>query len=109
MILYKSDAFNCKDFYIFYQPIIMIFRQFVIYVLIYDYLKFRNDPSITSQEIANYISVALAVALSVYNTGLYKYSTRCTGNTQEYVAPPQHDWKIVYREVKPQSKQNKTR
>ena len=44
----------------------MIFPQFVIYVLIYDYLKFRKDPSITSQEIANYISVALAVALSVY-------------------------------------------
>ena len=44
----------------------MIFPQFVIYVLIDDYLKFRKDPSITSQEIANYISVALAVALSVY-------------------------------------------
>ena len=48
----------------------MIFPQFVIYVLIYNYLKFRNDPSITSQEIANYISVALAVALSVYMVGL---------------------------------------
>ena len=44
----------------------MIFPQFVIYVLIYDYLKFRKDLSFTSQEIANYISVALAVALSVY-------------------------------------------
>ena len=46
----------------------MIFPQFVIYVLIDDYLKFRKDPSITSQEIANYmyISVALAVALSVW-------------------------------------------
>ena len=43
----------------------MIFPQFVIYVLIYNYLKFRKEPSITSQEIANYISVALAVALSV--------------------------------------------
>ena len=43
----------------------MIFLQFVIYVLNEDYLKFRKDPSITSQEIANYISVALAVALSV--------------------------------------------
>ena len=43
----------------------MIFPQFVIYVLIYDQLKFRKDPSITSQEIANYIGVALAVALSV--------------------------------------------
>ena len=43
----------------------MIFPQFVIYVLIEDYLKFRKDPSITFQEIANYISVALAVALSV--------------------------------------------
>ena len=43
----------------------MIFPQYVIYVLIYDYLKFRKDPSITSKEIANYISVALAVALSV--------------------------------------------
>ena len=43
----------------------MIFPQFVIYVLIYDYLKCRKDLSITSKEIANYISVALAVALSV--------------------------------------------
>ena len=43
----------------------MNFPQFVIYVLIYDYLKFRKDPSITSQEITNYICVALAVALSV--------------------------------------------
>ena len=43
----------------------MIFHQYVIYVLIYDYLKFRKDPSITSQEISNYISVALALALSV--------------------------------------------
>ena len=43
----------------------MIFPQFVIYVLIDDYLKFRKDPSIDSQEIANYISVALAVVLSV--------------------------------------------
>ena len=34
-------------------------------MLIYDYLKFRKDPSITSQEVANYISFALAVALSV--------------------------------------------
>ena len=41
------------------------FPHFVIYVLIYDYPKFRKNPSITSQEIANYISVALAVALSV--------------------------------------------
>ena len=49
----------------------MIFPQFVIYVLIDDYLKFRKDPSITSQEIANYISVALAVALSVYGKGLH--------------------------------------
>ena len=46
----------------------MIFLQFVIYVLNDDYLKFRKDPSITSQEIANYISVALAVALSVDST-----------------------------------------
>ena len=36
-----------------------------LYVLIYDYLKFRKDSSINSQKIANYISVALAVALSV--------------------------------------------
>ena len=43
----------------------MIFPQFDIYVLIYDYLKFRKDLSITSQEIANYLSVALALALSV--------------------------------------------
>ena len=44
----------------------MIFPQFVINVLIHDYLKFRKDPSITSQEVANYLSVALAVAFSVY-------------------------------------------
>ena len=43
----------------------MSFTQFVLHVLIYDYLKFRKDPSIISQEISNYISVALAVALSV--------------------------------------------
>ena len=43
----------------------MMFLQFVIYVLNDHYLKFRKVPSITSQEIANYISVALAVALSV--------------------------------------------
>ena len=49
----------------FYQPIIMIFSEFVLYVLIYVYTKFRKDPSITSQAIANYLSVALAVALSV--------------------------------------------
>ena len=36
------------------------------YVLVYDYLKFRKDPSITFKEIANYIRVALAVALSVH-------------------------------------------
>ena len=46
----------------------MIFPQFVIYVLIYDYIKFRKDPSITSQEIANYISVMFAVALSVHKS-----------------------------------------
>ena len=44
----------------------MIFPHKVMYVFIYDYLKFRKDPYITSKEIANYISVALAVALSVY-------------------------------------------
>ena len=32
---------------------------------VYVYHKFERDPSITSQVIANYISVALAVALSV--------------------------------------------
>ena len=71
---FYSDAFNCKDFYIFYQLIIMIFHQYVIYVLIYDYLKFRKDPSITSQEIANYISVALALALSVVLGGYTVFS-----------------------------------
>ena len=44
----------------------MIFPQFVIYILIYDYLKFRKDPSITSQEKVKYVNVALAVTLSVY-------------------------------------------
>ena len=48
----------------------MIFLQFVIYVLNEDYLKIRKDPSTTSQEIANYISVALAVALSVHTVML---------------------------------------
>ena len=43
----------------------MSFLQFVIYVLNDDYLKFRKDLSITSQEITNYMSVALAVALIV--------------------------------------------
>ena len=52
----------------------MIFPQLVIYVLIYDYLNFRKDPPITSQEIANYFSVALAVALSVYLRLLQKIS-----------------------------------
>ena len=36
------------------------------YVLIYDYLKFRKDPSFTYKKITNYISVALVLALSVY-------------------------------------------
>ena len=49
----------------------MIFPQLVIYVLIYDYLNFRKDPPITSQEMANYLSVALAVALSVYKHELW--------------------------------------
>ena len=49
----------------------MILPQYVIYVLIYDYLKFRKDPPITSKEIANYISVALAVALSVVCFNFY--------------------------------------
>ena len=62
---FDNDAFDCKDFYIFYQPIIMNFPQFFVYVLVYDYLKCRKYSSIISQEIANYISVALAVALSV--------------------------------------------
>ena len=46
-----------KIFYIFYKPNNKISPQFVIYVLIYVYPKFRKDPSITSQEIANYIGV----------------------------------------------------
>ena len=49
----------------------MIFPQFGIYVFIYDYLQFRKDPLLTSQEIANYISVALAVALSVVPKFIY--------------------------------------
>ena len=49
----------------------MIFPPFVIYVLIYDYLKFRKDPFITPNDIANYIRVALAVALSVYQNFLF--------------------------------------
>ena len=62
----------------------MIFPQFIMYVLIYDYLKFRTDPSITSQEIANYISVALAVALSVYETELAPYRLALTLLTQDF-------------------------
>ena len=58
----------------------MIFSQYVVYVLIYDNLKFRKDPSITAKEIAYYISVAFAVALSVHvlvivlitNVGFFK-------------------------------------
>ena len=60
----------------------MIFPQFVMYVLINDYLKFRKDPSITSQDIVNYISVALAVALSVelkftpiYQIAMHRYDS----------------------------------
>ena len=34
-------------------------------MLCHVYPKFKKDSSITSQEIANYISVALALALSV--------------------------------------------
>ena len=49
----------------------MMLPQYVIYVLIYDYLKFRKDPSIASKEIANYISVALAVALSVVSCDIF--------------------------------------
>ena len=33
--------------------------------------------------------------------------SQSTGNTQEEVAPSQHDWKIVYRDVKLQLKQSK--
>ena len=55
----------------------MIFPQFIIYALIHDYLKFRTDSSITSQEIANYISVALAVALSVYVAYMNKLVLHC--------------------------------
>ena len=51
----------------------MILPQFVIYELVYNYPKFRKDPSITFQEIANYISVALAVALSVEKLRWIKY------------------------------------
>ena len=50
----------------------MIFPQFIIYVLIYDYLKFRTDPSITSQEIANYNALAEALSVRVLTT-LYFY------------------------------------
>ena len=46
-------------------------------MLIYDYLKFRKDSSITSQEITNYISVALAVALSVSS---FQYSSLVKDN-----------------------------
>ena len=34
---------------------------------------------------------------------------KSTGNTQEAVAPSQHDWEIVYREVKNQSTNQPTR
>ena len=63
----------------------MIFPQLVISVLIDDYLKFRKDSLITSQEIANYISVALAVALSVYfiNIFLYFMTLYIIKNTKE--------------------------
>ena len=44
----------------------MVFPQYALFVLFYVYPKFRKHSSITSQEIANYISNALSVALSVY-------------------------------------------
>ena len=50
----------------------MIFPQFVIFVLIYDYLKFRKDSFFLSQEITNCISVTLAVALSVHTVMIYE-------------------------------------
>ena len=54
-----------KSFKPFYLTIVMILSQFVVYVLIYHYPKFRKGSSITLQDIAINISVALAVALSV--------------------------------------------
>ena len=63
----------------------MIFPQFVIYVLIDNYLKFRKDPSITSQEIVNYISVALAVALSVHKLGIDEWLVHLVQSMYKYV------------------------
>ena len=48
-----------------FKMIKTISPAFVICVLMYVYTKFERDPSSTSQVIANYISVAFAVALSV--------------------------------------------
>ena len=62
----------------------MIFLQFVIYVLNDNYLKFRKDPSIISQDIVNYISVALVVALSVEVRSVCYITGNCSqkyGNT----------------------------
>ena len=58
-------TFDFKDVYNFNRTIITISPAFVICVLMYVYPKFERDPSSTSQVIANYISVALVVALSV--------------------------------------------
>ena len=49
----------------------MILPSFIICVLIYVNPKFERDPSSTYQVIANYISVAVAVAFSVYSGERY--------------------------------------
>ena len=63
--LFFSDAFNCRNANIFNRTIKTISTACVICVLMYVYPKFERDPSSTSQVIANYISVELAVALSI--------------------------------------------
>ena len=57
-LIVKIFNFLLADYYDFFQ--------LVIYVLIYVYPKFRKDTFIISQDLVNYISIALAVALSVY-------------------------------------------
>ena len=63
--LFFSDAFNCRDANIFNRTIKTISSACVICVLMYVYTKFERDPFSTSQVIANSISVALAVTLSI--------------------------------------------
>ena len=57
------------------------------------------------QEVGGSILTQVTV---LYPLARYIYLPKSTGNTQEAVAPSQHDKKIVDWDVKPQPKQTKT-